>query len=161
GARVVEQVAVLIGGQPRVEQHRHDAGPDGSPEQNREFHRVEQDKRDPVFLFDPHARQHRPDARSSVAQLAIGEDARPVDEYSLIAAALGDIAIDEIDSRVVVAKGSHPDAPLLAWKLIKARVSAAVLDFSHGAARTKQCQLAARSGNLSRAAGSWNPACRP
>ncbi len=111
-AREFEQEkAVLLGGQPCVEQHRHHAGADRSPEQQRKVDAVEQNKGDAVFLLDPEPREHRPDAGSRVTQLPIGHVARGIDEGRLVAAPFGDMAVDEINRRVVVAGRSHGAEP--------------------------------------------------
>ena len=68
---------------------------------------VEQNEGDPVFRLDAHACQHRADARCGVAQFAIGQVARRVDERGLFAPSLGDVAVHEIDSGIIVANVGH------------------------------------------------------
>ena len=104
GARVLKQIAILVDGEPRIDQDRNDAGADRAPEQDWEVDGVEQNEGDAVFRFDAHAREHRADTRRGVAQFAISQIARRVDKGGLVAAAFGDVAIHEIDGGVVVAK---------------------------------------------------------
>ena len=110
GPRVLEEVVILIDREARVHQNRHDAGPDRAPEQDRKVDGVQQDERDPVFLLDAEQRQHRADARGAFAQLAVCDAARRIDESDLRRASFGDLAVDEIDGGIIVAK-AHAAPP--------------------------------------------------
>src|SRR5674476_1021120 len=90
-----------------IDQNRYDTRSDRSPEQHGEIDGIEQNEGYPVFRFNPHACQHRADARGGVAQFAIGQVARRVDERGLLAPPLGDVAIHEIDSGIIVANVGH------------------------------------------------------
>src|SRR5674476_698242 len=107
GSRIFEKVAILVDRQPRVDQNGYNTRPDGPPEQHGKVDGIEQNESDPVFRFNPHACQHRADARRGIAQFAIGQVARGVDERGLLAPSLGDVAIHEIDSGIIVANGGH------------------------------------------------------
>ena len=107
GARIFEQVAILIDRQPRIDQNRNDAGADRAPEQDRKVDGIEQNERDPAFRLNAHARQHRTDAGGRVAQLRISQIAKRIDKCGLVAAAFGDVPIHKINRGIVVAKRHH------------------------------------------------------
>jgi hypothetical protein len=107
GARVLEDVAILLGGQQRVERNRNDAGADRAPEQHREVDRIEHHHGDAVFAGKAEPGQHRRDARAAFGKLAIGHAPRRIDEGSLRAAPLGDVAVDHIDGGIIHALRAH------------------------------------------------------
>jgi hypothetical protein len=99
--RVGQHVGILLGRQQRVERHRHNARPDRAKEQRREIDGVEHDQRDP--LLPPHVEPAEQvcDAVRRRLQFAVGEAARGVDQGKLAAAARRDVAVDEVDGRVM------------------------------------------------------------
>ena len=105
---------VLLGGEQRIERDRHEAGTDRAPEQDGEIDRIEHDHRDAVLAAQPEPLEHRPDARGGVAQLAIGDGAGGIDEGGLAAPPLGNVAVDEVDGRIVVARIVH--GPVAGWR---------------------------------------------
>ena len=88
-----------------------DVAEDGAPEQDGELDGVEKDQRYPALGLDPHARQHRADTRRRVPKFAIGQISRRVDESDLVAATFRNMAIDEIDRGIVIAKRCHRRRP--------------------------------------------------
>ena len=98
---------ILVLGQQRVEQHWNDAGPDRAPEQDRELDRIVKDDGDAVFRLHSEPCQRWAYPRHGIVQLRIADGARRIDERSLVAAAFSYVAVDEVDSDVVIAIDAH------------------------------------------------------
>ena len=63
-----------------------------------------------IFALHSESRQHRADARHGIVQLRIADGVRRIHEGCLVAAAFGNVAVDEVDSCVVIALNIHGSA---------------------------------------------------
>ena len=85
-------------------------GPDRAPEQDRELDRIVQYDGNAIFPLHAESRQRRAYARHGILQLRIADGARRIHERSLVAAAFSHVAVDEIDSSVIIALDIHRSA---------------------------------------------------
>ena len=101
GAAIRQHIGVLIGGEQRIERHRHDAGTDRAQKHRRKIRRVQHDHGDAFFAADAKPAQHVGDAAALLLQAAIGQLGNGVGEGEFVAAALVDIAVEQPGHRIV------------------------------------------------------------
>ncbi len=92
---VRQDVAVLLGRQQRVDRHRHDAGAEAAPEDDRPVQRVERDDRRPLLGPQPVPGQQARHTARALGELAIGQPPVALEEGGLLRPPLGQVAVDE------------------------------------------------------------------
>jgi hypothetical protein len=106
-ARVGQDVSILLRGQQRVERDRHDAGPDGAQKNHREIDRVEHHHGDAVLAPQSEPAEKIGEARRLAVELRIGDAPLAVDEGELVAAAVAEVAVEQLARGVVDGHGAH------------------------------------------------------
>ncbi len=114
-ACVGEYVGVLLGGEQRIERHRHDAGADRAEEDHGEVDGVEQHQRDAVLAPDAAALEQVREPRALAPELIIGQPPLAVDERDLVGASGRDVAVEKVARGVVGLAHGMPDGRALAW----------------------------------------------
>ena len=104
GAAVAQHEIVIRGGQQRVDRDRNDAGLDRAQEERREIHGVEKTEQHALFRLDTEAAQSVGGTVDPLGKLGIGEGGAIVAKGGLGAAPGLEVALDEIDGSVVVAR---------------------------------------------------------
>ena len=101
-AAVLELVLVVRRREQRVQRHRHDAGLDRAEEQRHPVRRVEHRDGDALLALDAEPAQRVGGAVDALGELRVGAAARVVDVGDLVAAAGGEVALDQVDGGVVL-----------------------------------------------------------
>ena len=100
-AAIGEDVSVLLGGEQRVERHRHHAGTDRAEEHDGEIHRIEHDHRDAFFTPHTETAQQIGEAPALRLQLAVGQVIDGVGKGELVAPPFIHITIEQPGHGVV------------------------------------------------------------
>ena len=106
-AAIRQHIGVLIGGQKRIERHRHDAGADRAQEHRRKIDGVQHDHRHALLAANAEAAQHVGDAAALRLQIAIGQFGDGIGEGQFFATAFVDIAVEQPGHRVVGTGVAH------------------------------------------------------
>ena len=103
-AAVAQHVFIIRRCQQRVERHRDDAGLDRAEESGREVDRVEERERHPLFALHAECHQRIGGAVHPLGQLGVSVLAGVVDVRDLASPARLEVALDQIDRCVVLAR---------------------------------------------------------
>ncbi len=104
GAAVAKLVLVVLRREQRVHRHRDDAGLDGAEEERHPVGAVEHRDADALLAPDVHGAQHIGYAVDALGELGVGAAAAVVDIGDLAGTPGAQIAVDEVDRGVVVAR---------------------------------------------------------
>ena len=110
GAAIRQHIGVLIGGQQRVERHRHDAGADRAEKHDRKICCVEHDHRDALFAADTKTAQQIGEAAALLLQIAIGQLGNRIDEGEFFRPPFVDIAVEQ-PGHGIVGVAAHAALP--------------------------------------------------
>lgn len=107
GTAVGEYVAVMLGGEERVEEDGNDAGFDGAEKRGWVVDGVEHQECDAGFARDGVGCEEVGKTIGVFGERGVGESAGWVDKSGLFATALGEVAIDKVDGCVVATRMRH------------------------------------------------------
>ena len=107
GAAVAQHVVVVLRREQRVAGDRNDAGLDAAQERGRKIDRVEQAQEHALLGRETEMDERIGAAVHALRELAVGVRAAVVDVGGLVRAAGGEVALDQVVRRVVVARDLH------------------------------------------------------
>ena len=101
GAAIRQHIGILIGGQQRVERHRHHTGAHRTEKHDRKINGVEHDHGDPLFAANAETAQDIGQTPALLLQAFIGQFGNGIGEGEFFSPPFIDVAVEQPGHRIV------------------------------------------------------------